>query len=56
MKTRSIMKLNQFTHDEEGASLVEYAVALIVVTLVGAVIFILGDSVAGVINNSAGAF
>ena len=44
------------TKDEKGASLVEYAVALIVVTLVGGVIFSLGGNVASVIDNSAGAF
>lgn len=46
----------QFIADRSGASLIEYSVALIVVTIVGAVIFNLGTSVSGVINNSAGAF
>ena len=56
MLTKSYRKLTDFRRAEHGASLVEYAVALIVVTLVGAVIFSLGANIATVIDNSAGAF
>lgn len=45
-----------FFKSEDGASLVEYAVALIVVTLVGAAIFGMGGNIAAIINSSAGAF
>jgi len=45
-----------FAKDETGASMVEYAVALIVVTLVGAAIFALGANVGIIIDSSAGAF
>lgn len=48
--------LKRFLESENGASLVEYAVALVVVTIVGAVIFALGTPISGIINNSAGAF
>lgn len=48
--------MTRFVVETAGASLVEYAVALIVVTLVGAVLFALGGNVAGIIDASAGAF
>lgn len=48
--------LRGFICDTSGASLVEYAVALIVVTIVGGVIFAFGDNVAAIIDASAGAF
>lgn len=48
--------LNRFLKSQSGASLVEYSVALIVVVLVGAFIFALGDDVGDVIDASAGAF
>ena len=38
-------KVSRFLLDSAGASLVEYAVALVVVTLVGAVIFALGGNI-----------
>ena len=50
------MSILKFAVDESGASLVEYAVALIVVTMVGAVIFALGDNISMIIDDSAGAF
>lgn len=46
----------RFILGTSGASLVEYAVALIVVTIVGAVIFSLGTNIAGIIELTAGAF
>ncbi|NND43627.1 MAG: Flp family type IVb pilin [Silicimonas sp.] len=46
----------KFIKDQSGASLVEYAVALVVVTLVGGVIFLLGNDISLIINASAGAF
>ena len=45
-----------FLRDAAGATIVEYAVALIVVTIVGAVVLGLGGNVAGIIDASAGAF
>jgi Flp pilus assembly pilin Flp len=48
--------ISRFIADTAGAGLVEYAVALIVVVLVGAVIFTFGGNIAGIINVSAGAF
>ena len=42
--------LNRFLKSQSGASLVEYSVALIVVVLVGAFIFALGDDVGDVID------
>ncbi len=50
------MKLREFFKSENGAALVEYAVALVVVTIVGAVIFALGDNIAIIMGTSAGAF
>jgi len=50
------MAQRRFIRCESGASLVEYAVALIVVTLVGGVIFALGGDISTIINASAGAF
>ena len=50
------MPIKTFFGEESGASLVEYAVALIVVTLVGGVIFALGGDISTIINASAGAF
>lgn len=49
-------KLVQFVSDAAGATIVEYAVALIVVTIIGAVVLGLGGNVAGIIDASAGAF
>ena len=46
----------KFLASERGAALVEYAVALIVVTLVGVAIFGLGGNLSTIIDNSAGAF
>ena len=46
----------KFSRPENGAAMVEYAVALIVVTIVGAVILGFGGNIAGIIDNSAGAF
>lgn len=56
MKTSHTEYVKRFLSREDGASLVEYSVALIVVTIVGGVIFAMGDSIAGVISASAGAF
>ena len=56
MGRRLIHQLRVFTAESDGASLVEYAVALIVVTLVGVTIFALGGDIAGIIDLSAGAF
>ncbi len=50
------MSVRNFLLSENGASLVEYAVALVVVTLVGGVIFALGGNIATIIGASAGAF
>ena len=46
----------RFSRDAAGATIVEYAVALIVVTLVGAAVLGLGGNVAGIIDATAGAF
>lgn len=51
-----VVSLLHFMRSELGASMVEYAVALIVVTLVGAVIFAFGGNISTIINSSAGAF
>ena len=48
--------INKFIDSEAGAGLVEYAVALIVVSIVGVFIFALGNNVGVVIDSSAGAF
>ena len=56
MSRRLTKSLKEFLLGTAGASMVEYAVALIVVTLVGTVIFGLGGNIAGIINVSAGAF
>ncbi|WP_413719766.1 hypothetical protein [Silicimonas sp. MF1-12-2] len=48
--------ISRFIADTAGAGLVEYAVALIVVTIVGSIIFVFGGNIAGIINVSAGAF
>ncbi len=45
-----------FLRDVAGATIVEYAVALIVVTIVGAVVMGLGGNIATIIDASAGAF
>ncbi len=50
------MKLKKFIQSDSGASMVEYAVALIVVTLVGAVILAFGSNIATIVDSSAGAF
>lgn len=49
----SILK---FRDDDCGATIVEYAVALIVVVVVGTAIFGLGGNIAGIVDQSAGAF
>ena len=49
-------RLGRFVVGAAGATIVEYAVALIVVTIVGAVVLGLGGNVAGIIDLSAGAF
>ncbi|MGR3512769.1 MAG: hypothetical protein ACU0GG_08390 [Paracoccaceae bacterium] len=46
----------QFLGNTAGATIVEYAVALIIVTIVGAVVLGLGGNIAGIIDASAGAF
>ncbi len=46
----------RFLSDAAGATIVEYAVALIIVTIVGAVVLSFGGNIAGVIDSSAGAF
>ena len=46
----------RFARDAAGATIVEYAVALIVVTIVGTVVLGLGGNVAGIIDATAGAF
>ena len=46
----------RFLRDCSGATIVEYAVALIVVVVVGAAVFGLGGNVAQIIDFSAGAF
>ena len=46
----------RFLGDAAGATIVEYAVALIVVTIVGGVVLGFGGNIAGVIDSSAGAF
>ena len=56
MKPALMNALNHYIRQDDGGSLVEYAVALVVVTIVGAVIFGLGTSISGIINASAGAF
>lgn len=48
--------VSRFIVQTAGASMVEYAVALIVVTIVGGIIFTLGGNIAAIINASAGAF
>lgn len=56
MDMESEMTLAKFLKSENGASAVEYAVALIVVTLVGGVIFLMGADISTIIDASAGAF
>lgn len=48
--------LRDFVRDASGATIVEYAVALIVVTIVGGVVLGLGGNIAGIIDATAGAF
>lgn len=50
------MKFTQFLREAAGATIVEYAVALIVVTIVGGVVLAFGGNIAGIIDASAGAF
>ena len=45
-----------FLREAAGATLVEYAVALIIVTIVGAVVLAMGGNIASIIDASAGAF
>lgn len=45
-----------FLKDAAGATLVEYAVALIIVTIVGAVVLAMGGNIASIIDATAGAF
>lgn len=49
-------KLSDFSRDVSGATIVEYAVALIVVTIVGGIVLGLGGNIAGIIDATAGAF
>ena len=49
-------KYVRFLRDTAGATIVEYAVALIVVTIVGGIVLALGGNIAGIIDASAGAF
>lgn len=49
-------QLSQFASDVSGATIVEYAVALIVVTIVGGIVLGLGGNIAGIIDATAGAF
>ena len=49
-------KLRAFLGDAAGATLVEYAVALIIVTIVGAVVLAMGGNIASIIDATAGAF
>ena len=49
-------KMVNFLKGTAGAAMVEYAVALIVVTIVGAVLFAFGGNIAAIIDLSAGAF
>lgn len=49
-------RLCDFLTDVSGASMVEYAVALVVVTMVGAIIFTFGGNIAAIVDTSAGAF
>lgn len=53
---RFCAKFDRFLRDSAGATIVEYAVALIVVTIVGAAVLGLGGNLAGIIDASAGAF
>ncbi len=46
----------RFLKGTAGATIVEYAVALIIVTIVGSVVLGFGGNIAGVIDSSAGAF
>lgn len=56
MRERFYDSLKSFVRCDEGASLVEYAVALVVVTVIGGVIFQLGGTISAIIGLSAGAF
>ena len=50
-------KLKAFIAEESGATLVEYGMALLVVIVVGtSSIYVLGDSVAGELRDTASAF
>lgn len=51
-----LRKVNQFRRSETGAGLVEYAVALVVVAMVGGLVLALGGDIAAIIDGSAGAF
>lgn len=48
--------VRRFALNASGATIVEYAVALIVVVLAGAAVFALGDNIAVIVDQSAGAF
>lgn len=50
------LSFNRFIREAAGATIVEYAVALIVVTIVGAVVLGLGGNISTIIDASAGAF
>lgn len=56
MQKKVATEIRKYLADANGASLVEYSVALIVVTLVGVAIFALGGDIAAIIDLSAGAF
>ena len=50
------IRLSEFSRDVSGATIVEYAVTLIVVTIVGGIVLGLGGNIAGIIDATAGAF
>lgn len=50
------LALATFLRNAAGATIIEYAVALIVVTIIGTVVLGLGGNIAGIIDATAGAF
>jgi|GEM_PF-4703633 Flp pilus assembly pilin Flp len=48
--------LAKFLGNAAGATIIEYAVALIVVTIIGTVVLGFGGNIAGIIDATAGAF
>ena len=49
-------RYRRFLFETSGATIVEYAVALIIVTIVGTVVLTMGDNIAAIVDASAGAF